>query len=186
VTKPRSRSALVEWATNRFKSLNVLVNNAGIQRVVDFARGPKDMDWAEVEVAVNLTAPIQLSALLIPHLKRQKQAAIVNISSGLAFTPLAGVPVSGATKAAIHSLSLTMRYQLQDTPVKVFEIAPAIVTTELAGRRRRSEDPESTMSAEEVARGIVAALDADRFEVALGAAAYLHRQRDALFGVLNP
>jgi len=96
------------------------------------------------------------------------------------------VPVYCATKAAIHSLSLTMRYQLQDTPVRVFEIAPPIVTTELAGQRRRSEDPETTMSAEEVARGIVAALDADRYDVALGAAAHLHRQRDALFAALNP
>jgi uncharacterized oxidoreductase len=185
VTKSRSRFAVVEWATNRFESLNVLVNNAGIQRSVDFTRGQKDIPQAEAEVAVNLTAPIQLSALLIPHLRRQKQAAIVNISSGLAFTPLAAVPVYCATKAAIHSLSLSMRYQLRNTPIRVFEIAPPIVATELAGRRRRSEDPGSSMSAEEVARGILAALERDSYEVALGAAAHLYRERDTMFAALN-
>lgn len=186
VTKPRSRSALVDWATKRFKSLNVLVNNAGIQRPVDFTKGPRDMAWAEAEVAVNLAAPIQLSALLIPHLKRRREAAIVNISSGLGFTPLAAVPVYCATKAAIHSLSLTMRYQLRDTTIKVFEIVPPIVPTELAGQRQRSEDPERTMSAEEVARGTLAALEADHYEAALGVAAHLLQQRDALFAALNP
>jgi uncharacterized oxidoreductase len=58
VTKPRSRLALVRWATNRFKSLNILVNNAGIQHSVDFTRGAKDLAEAEAEVATNLSAPL--------------------------------------------------------------------------------------------------------------------------------
>lgn len=185
VTKPRSRLALAAWATNRFASLNVLVNNAGIQHSVDFTRGPKDLAQAEAEVATNLIAPMQLSALLIPHLRRQRQSAIVNISSGLAFTPLAAVPVYCATKAAIHSLSLSMRHQLRNTPIRVFEIAPPIVATPLAGRRRRPEETEFSMPAEEVARGILDALERDRYEVALGAAVNLHRQRDAMFAAIN-
>jgi uncharacterized oxidoreductase len=119
ITNKRSRLTLVEWATKRFRSLNVLINNAGIQRSVDFTRGPKDLIMAEAEIAVNLTAPIQLSALMIPHLRRQKQSAIINISSGLAFTPLADVPVYSATKAAVHSLSLSMRHQLRNTPILI-------------------------------------------------------------------
>ncbi len=185
VTKPRSRLALVAWATNRFTSLNVLVNNAGIQHSVDFTRGPKNLAQAEEEVATNLIAPIQLSALLIPHLRRQRQSAIVNISSGLAFTPLAAVPVYCATKAALHSLSLSMRHQLRNTPIRVFEIAPPIVATALAGRRRRPEEAEFSMPAEEVARGLLDALEQDRYEVALGAAANLYRQRDAMFAAIN-
>jgi uncharacterized oxidoreductase len=185
VSKPRSRSALVRWATGRFKSLNMLVNNAGIQRAVDFTKGPRDLEEAEAEIATNLSAPLQLSAMLIPHLRRKKQAAIVNISSGLAFTPLAAVPVYCATKAAIHSLSLSLRHQLRDTSIKLFEIAPPMVATELGGRRRSAEEMESCMSADEAARGVIRALKQDTYEVALGTAVGLRRRRDAMFDALN-
>ena len=140
ITNKRSLLTLVEWATKRFKSLNVLVNNAGIQRSVDFTRGPKDLIMAEAEIAVNLTAPIQLSVLMIPHLRRQKQSAIINISSGLAFTPLADVPVYSATKAAVHSFSLSLRHQLRNTLTRVFEVAPPMVATALSGQRPRPEE----------------------------------------------
>ena len=89
ISRPASRKALVQWITSKFKHLNILVNNAGIQRTVDFRKGLRDLPDADEEVATNLVAPIHLSALLIPHLMRQKNAAIVNVSSGLAFTPLA-------------------------------------------------------------------------------------------------
>ena len=185
ITNKRSRQTLVEWATERFKSLNVLVNNAGIQRSVDFTRGPKDLSKAEAEIAVNLTAPIQLSALLIPHLRRQKQSAIINISSGLAFTPLADVPVYSATKAAFHSLSLSMRHQLRKTPIRVFEIAPPMVATALSGQRPRPEEAELYMLAEDVAKGILKAFEKNIYEVALGVAVHLRRKRDALFATIN-
>jgi uncharacterized oxidoreductase len=185
LTKRRSRSGIVEWATNRFKSLNILVNNAGIQHGVDFTKGPRDLPEAEAEVAINLLGPIQLSALLIPHLRRQKQAAIVNISSGLAFTPLAAIPVYCATKAAVHSLSLSMRHQLHNTRIRVFEIAPPMVATPLGGRRRTREEIEYCMTPDEAAEGIFEALRRDRYEVALGSAAYLRRKRDAMFAALN-
>jgi uncharacterized oxidoreductase len=185
VTKPRSRLALVRWATDRFRSLNILVNNAGIQHCADFVRGSRDLADAEAEIATNLAAPIHLSALLIPHLRRKRQSAIVHISSGLAFTPLAAVPVYCATKAAVHSLSLSMRHQLRGTRIKVFEIAPPMVATALGGRRRSAEEIEYCMSAEEVARGTLDALKRNRYEVALGTAAGLFRQRDAMFAAMN-
>lgn len=185
VSRPASRRALVQWITSEFDHLNILVNNAGIQRTVDFQRGTRDLLDADEEIATNLVAPIHLSALLIPHLRRQKHAAIVNISSGLAFTPLAVVPVYCATKSAIHSLSLTLRFQLRDTPVRVFEVAPPIVPTGLSGSRHRPEDDEHSMSPDDVARGIVDALENDRYEVALGPAAGLYKQREALFATIN-
>ena len=185
VSLARSRRALVEWLQSEFKKLNILVNNAGVQRSVDFLRGPRDLADADEEIATNLTAPIHLSALLIPHLRRKKEAAIVNISSGLAFTPLASVPVYCATKAALHSFSLCLRHQLRHTSVCVFEVAPPMVATELAGRRNRAEDGEYVMSAEAVAVGVVEALERNQHEVALGAAANLLAQREALFSALN-
>jgi uncharacterized oxidoreductase len=185
VSRAASRQALVEWITSKFGNLNILVNNAGIQRTVDFRKGSRDLSDADDEVATNLTAPIHLSALLVPHLRRRKHAAIVNISSGLAFTPLAVVPVYSATKAAIHSLSLSVRFQLRDTPVRVFEVAPPIVPTELSGSRHRPEDDEHKLLPSQVAEGIIDALENDEYEVALGPAAGLHREREKLFSVIN-
>jgi uncharacterized oxidoreductase len=185
VSDPAARQELVEWITAEYEPLNILVNNAGIQRTVDFLHGPRDLAEADDEVAINLVAPIHLSAMLIPHLRRKQHAAIVNISSGLAFTPLAAVSVYCATKSAIHSLSLTLRFQLRETPVRVFEVAPPIVATELSGRRRRPEGDEHAMHPEAVAQGIVDALAHDQYEVALGPAAGLHVQREALFSAIN-
>jgi uncharacterized oxidoreductase len=185
VSSAQSRRALVDWLASNFKDFNLLVNNAGIQRSVDFLKGPRDLEDADEEIATNLTAPIHLSALLIPHLRRKKEAAIVNISSGLAFTPLAAVPVYCATKAAVHSLSLCLRHQLRDTSVQIFEVAPPMVSTELSGSRKRPEETEHTMSPEAVAVGILDALERNDHEVALGAAANLHAKREALFRAVN-
>lgn len=185
VGKPAARRALAAWLGSEFKHLNILVNNAGIQRLVDFRKGARDLPDADEEVATNLVAPIHLSALLIPGLRRRKSAAIVNISSGLAFTPLAAVPVYCATKAAVHSLSLTLRFQLRDTPVRVFEVAPPMVSTGLSGRRRSPEDDERSLSPDQVALGVIDALEHDTYEVALGPAAGLHAQREKLFEMIN-
>ena len=185
ISKARSRQALVDWVLSEFKQLNVLVNNAGIQRQVNFLKGSRDLGEADEEVGTNLIAPIHLSAQLVPHLRRKKEAAIVNISSGLAYTPLAVVPVYCATKAAVHSWSLSLRHQLRDTSVRVFEVAPPMVATELAGRRNKGEDGKYVMSAEAVAVGVVEALERNQHEVALGAAANLLAQREALFSAIN-
>ena len=186
VSKARSRQALVDWLMSEFRKLNILINNAGIQRQVNFLKGPKDLREADNEVTTNLVAPIHLSAKLIPHLRRKKEAAIVNISSGLAFTPLAIVPVYCATKAAVHSWSLSLRHQLRKTSVHVFEVAPPMVATGLSGERSRPENGDSVMSAEAVADGVLKALGRNQYEVALGAAANLLAEREALFSAINP
>lgn len=187
VSKHASRKSLVSWLVSTFPPLNVLVNNAGIQRVVDFRKGARDLPDADGEIATNLSAPIHLSAALIPHLKKRRPAAVVNISSGLAFTPLAAVPVYCATKAALHSLSPSLRHQLEgtSTSVRVFEIAPPMVATGLSGSRRSAEDDEYAMTAAEAAKGILRALERDGFESALGAAAGLRKKREALFDMIN-
>ncbi len=185
ISRTRSRQALVDWLLSEFKQLNILINNAGIQRQVDFLKGPRELSEADEEVSTNLLAPIHLSAQLIPHLKKKKEAGIVNISSGLAFTPLAVVPVYCATKAAIHSWSLSLRHQLRNTSVRVFEVAPPMVATELSGKRKRPEEGDYVMSPEAVADGILAALNKDQYEVALGAAVNLHAKREALFSAIN-
>jgi uncharacterized oxidoreductase len=114
-----------------FPALNVVINNAGIMRPEDLKQG-KVAD-AEAIVATNLLGPIRIAAALLPHLLRQPDATIVNVSSGLAFVPLAMTPTYCATKAAIHSYTQSLRYQLKDTKIKVLEIIPPWVATELMG-----------------------------------------------------
>src|SRR5205823_2332721 len=114
---------LFTWATQTFPELNVLVNNAGIQLMTDLTQ-PVDLGRVQSEITINFIAPLHLSSLFAAHLSSKQSAAIVNITSGLAFTPLAFMPVYCATKAALHSATLSLRHQLKNTPVKVFEIAP--------------------------------------------------------------
>jgi uncharacterized oxidoreductase len=132
VSKETQRTALFKWATKEFPRLNVLVNNAGIQRRFAIA---EDRKWKPVhdEIAINLEAPVHLSALFIPHLLKQEHPAILNVTSGLAFTPMAIAPIYCATKAALHSFTLSLRHQLAPTPIQVIEIIPPAVNTDLGG-----------------------------------------------------
>ena len=114
-----------------FPDLNVLVNNAGIQRPENLQAQPADLAAAEAMVTTNLLGPIRLTAALLPFLLRQPRSTIMNVTSGLAFVPGSGVPTYSATKAALHAYTLAMRHQLRDTPVGVIEVIPPYVQTNL-------------------------------------------------------
>lgn len=124
----------------KFPSLNVVVNNAGIMRSEDVKTGETDV--AEAEITTNLLGPIRLTAALMPTLLAQPKSTVMTVTSGLAFLPLAFTPTYCATKAAIHSYSESLRYQLRDTPVEVIELVPPYVQTELMGERQAS-DPQA-------------------------------------------
>jgi uncharacterized oxidoreductase len=116
----------------KYPALNVLINNAGIMR---FERIPAQTDHladAEAMVATNLLGPIRLTAALLPWLQKQPYSAIVNVSSGLAFVPMAPAPTYCATKAALHSYTQSLRYQLQGTATEVIELIPPYVATHLS------------------------------------------------------
>ena len=112
-------------------ALNVLINNAGIMRAEDLLADPFDLADSEATISTNLLGPIRLTTALLPHLRKQKNATVINVSSGLAFLPLARTPTYCATKAAIHSYSQSLRYQLRKTSVRVIELAPPAVATDL-------------------------------------------------------
>lgn len=126
----------------QFPALNVLVNNAGIMRTEDLAADELDLSAAESTVATNLLGPLRLTAALLPLLKKQPGAAILTVSSGLAFPPLAMTPTYCATKAAIHSWTQSLRFQLRETKVEVLELAPPYVQTELNGPQQ-AVDPRA-------------------------------------------
>jgi len=116
-----------------YPDLNVLVNNAGIMRAEKVLEQPEDLTDATSMVTTNLLGPIRLTAALLPHLKKQAHAVVMNVSSGLAFLPLALTPTYCATKAAIHSYTLSLRYQLKSTSIEVLELVPPYVATDLMG-----------------------------------------------------
>jgi uncharacterized oxidoreductase len=128
---PASIRAFAAQAVAEFPSLNVLINNAGIMRAEKLLAQQPDLADAEAIVATNLLGPIRLTAALLPHLEKQPRATIVNVSSGLAFLPLAPTPTYCATKAAIHSYTLSLRFQLRNTRIEVLELVPPYVATNL-------------------------------------------------------
>jgi uncharacterized oxidoreductase len=130
----QSAAAIREFAAKavaEFPSLNILINNAGIMRAEKLLAQQLDLADAEAIVTTNLLGPIRLTSALLPHLQKQPHAAIINVSSGLAFLPLALTPTYCATKAAIHSWTLSLRYQLRSTGIEVLELIPPYVQTDL-------------------------------------------------------
>ncbi len=141
------RSFAAEMAA-RFPALNVLINNAGIMRAENLQARQADLADAEAIVTTNLLGPIRLTAALLPLLRRQPYSAIMNVSSGLAFVPLAPTPTYCATKAGIHSYTQSLRYQLRATTTEVLELIPPYVATDLM---RGASDPRAMPLAEYIA-----------------------------------
>lgn len=129
VTDPDAIAAFATDIVARYPDLNVLVNNAGIMAPED-ASTKRDLDHAESTVITNILGPIRLIDALVDHLAAQADAAIVNVTSGLAFVPLPKAPTYSATKAAMHSYTVALRIQLEGK-VEVIELAPPAVRTDL-------------------------------------------------------
>jgi uncharacterized oxidoreductase len=120
-----------------YPALNAIIHNAGIMK----AESLKDSATTDAEamIAINLLGPIRLNAALLPFLLKQQNPVVMTVSSGLAFVPLAMTPSYCATKAAIHSYTQSLRYQLKDTKAQVLELVPPYVQTELMGPRMASD-----------------------------------------------
>jgi len=130
IEDPKSIAAAAKKLIAEYPNLNVLINNAGIMRADD-AAAPIDEITLLSTITTNLLGPIRMTSALIDHLKKQPAATVINVSSGLAFVPLASSAVYSATKAALHSYTQSMRYKLKGTSVAVLELAPPWVQTDL-------------------------------------------------------
>jgi len=130
-----------------FPDLNAVIHNAGIMRPEKLLAQPEELTDAEAIITTNLLGPIRLTAALLPHFQKLPHAAILTVTSGLAFIPLAMTPTYNATKAAIHSYTQALRYQLKSTNIQVIEIIPPYVQTELMGSQQAS-DPRAMPLAE--------------------------------------
>ena len=157
----------------RFPGLDVLVNNAGIMRNLDLAR-PRALADVTREIDVNLRGPLQMIQQFLPHLRSRGEAAVVNVSSGLAFVPLAIAPIYSAAKAGLHAYSRALRVQLAGSGVQVFEIAPPPVETRLMHAEFEAELKGSKgMSADALAARAIAGIERGRSEIRPGLAAVL-------------
>jgi uncharacterized oxidoreductase len=123
--------SFADRVTKVYPAMNVLINNAGIMRAEKLQAQQNDLADAEAIIATNLLGPIRLTAALLPLLQKQRYSAIMNVSSGLAFVPLAPTPTYCATKAAIHSYTQSLRYQLRASTTEVLELIPPYVATDL-------------------------------------------------------
>ncbi|HEY3874435.1 MAG TPA: SDR family NAD(P)-dependent oxidoreductase [Candidatus Kapabacteria bacterium] len=174
------RGAIFEWSAS--EGVNILVNNAGMQREVDFTKGLEALESGDNEIGINLEAAVYLTAAFTPYLMTKASAAIANVSSGLGFIPIASLPIYCATKAALHSLTISLRHQLRNSRVKVFEIIPPTVDTELdRGARARRGQIDRGISAKEVAEETMRGMAEDLNEIAIGRAASLVNGSQANF-----
>lgn len=131
VTDPKAIANLFERIKKDFPQLNILINNAGIMRTLNLHESNRSLEDMTLEIETNLNGPMRMIKQFLPHLKTKPSAAIMNVTSGLAFVPLPSSPVYCATKAGLHSFTLSLRVQLKNTKVKVFELAPPATQTEL-------------------------------------------------------
>ena len=179
------RVGLVEWVIKQHPGLNILINNAGVQLLTNLIQ-PIEPARVMTEIEINFIAPIHLSSLIARHFIGKSKAAIINISSGLAFSPLSFMPVYCASKAALHSVTLSLRHQLKNTAVKAFEIIPPSVDTEL-GHEGRSDKSQSHggMPVHEFIEKALVSIQNDMYEAAIGQAEGLHAKRETLFDVMN-
>jgi uncharacterized oxidoreductase len=185
VASADDRHQLFQWATEKVPDLNVVVNNAGIQRRVDLAENDEGWTSTASEIAINLEAPIHLSRLFTQHLITKPNAAIVNVTSGLSFVPLANVPVYCATKAALHSFTLSLRWQLRARNIEVVEIIPPAVDTDLQAPGLHTFG----VDVDEFADAVFRELEKGETEIAYGTAQISRNagpeQRDQIFERMN-
>jgi uncharacterized oxidoreductase len=172
VADPQSIRRVTEELVAKYPALNVLINNAGIMEIDD-ASTPIDDDLISRTITTNLMGPIRLTSALVEHMKKQESAAILIVSSVLGFTPMAMTAVYSSTKAALHSYSQSLRFKLRNTPVRVLEIIPPWVRTELLNS---SEEPRA-MPLGEFLQGTIDALATDADEILVPQAKSLRDQQ---------
>ena len=185
ITDSKQRETLANEVIKDHPDTNILMNNAGIQLVADLTQ-PADLSRINEEIETNLIAPIHLGSLFAKHLASKSEAALINISSGLAFVPISFMPVYCATKAAIHSLSLSWRHQMKHTSVKVFEIIPPSTDTEL-GHQRRADKTQTHggMPLHEFLAEAMEAIKNDILEAPIGQSKGLREKREEMFHIIN-
>jgi uncharacterized oxidoreductase len=169
VSHPTEIAKLFEKINSQFPKLNILINNAGVMKTINLNVSETELEDVSREITTNLNGPIWMVQKFLPLLKKQAESAIVNVTSGLAFVPLPTSPVYCATKAGLHSYTLSLRAQLSKSSVKVFELAPPATATDLL----KSSDAEdmkgiTVMPVSAMVAAAIKGMEKNHFEIRPG------------------
>ncbi len=170
VADSKQVETLKQAITSKYPETNIVINNAGIMRKINMHEN-RALEDVTREIEINLMGPVRMTQAFLPHLKTKPEAAIVNVSSGLAFVPFAISPVYSATKAGLHSFTQALRIQLKGTNVRAIELAPPGTDTPLfTGDEFTKEDTAGPkpMPVDELARAFVRGLERDVEEIRPG------------------
>lgn len=177
ISKEDDVKKMVQEIQQKFPDFNFLINNAGLMKMWNIQKEPTNIKEQKEEILTNIFGTFQLTQSLIPHLSKQKQSTILNVSSVLAFVPMSATPIYNATKAAIHSQSISIRQQLQNTSIKVFEVLPASIETQMTTDMEKItgiQNNSPKMLPDKLAMLIVKGLQNNTFEIRPGMANMLY------------
>lgn len=161
--------SLLNTFGEKYGGIDLLINNAGIFEHINYAEASVSMEKQEKEIAIDFTGPIRMVHHFLPMLKEREEAAIVNVSSGLAFVPLTLAPVYSATKAGLHSWTRSLRYQLAKSNIKVFELMPPLVETDMVADFEGQKMMDPNDLADSLRKGIAN----DKFQITPGQSSQL-------------
>lgn len=165
VSNPKDIKDLFDTVTTLFPDLNIIINNAGMMRLIDLQDQSLDLENINREIATNLTGTIQMVHQFLPHLLKQKSAGIVNVTSGIAFMSYSPAPIYSATKAGVRAYTQALRLQLEDTNVKVFEMIPPGVKTNLQNDWVKQPNERMMMNADDMVKVAIDGLLKDKKEL---------------------
>lgn len=175
VSDPEAIVQLCGKINSQFPDLNMLINNAGEMRKISLHDTPIDLHDITREVEINLMGPIRMVQAFLPHLKQKKPAAILNVTSGLALVPFPISPIYGATKSGLRSYTKSLRVQLKNTNIKVFELVAPAAKTPLSDKFANMDgfDEKTLMDPDKLIAAAIKGLQNDQLEIYPGVARIL-------------
>jgi uncharacterized oxidoreductase len=173
VSDPEAIKSLYQKVIDEFPKLNVLINNAGEMRKIDLQDASTTIDDIAGEIDINLSGPIRMVQQFLPHLNAQSNAAIVNVTSGIALVPFPLSPVYGATKSGLRSYTKSLRVQLKNTDIKVFELVAPGAKTPLNDKFAEDVDSKMLMETDKLIDVAIEGIQHDKFEIYPGIAKIL-------------
>lgn len=156
---------LFSEVTSRFPGLSILINNAGEMRRINLHDPANDVHNITREIEINLSGPIRMVQQFLPFLKTQPGAAILNVTSGLALTPFPISPIYGATKSGLRSYTRSLRIQLKNTNIKVFELVAPGSSTPLSDKFKKDVDSKTAMDPDKLVEVAIKGLQNDKYEI---------------------
>lgn len=168
VSSPDDIEKLYDNVTRQFPELSIIINNAGIMRLIDLQDETLDLDNITREIATNLSGTIQMVHQFLPHLIKKRSAAIINVSSAIAFMTYSSAPVYSASKAGVHAYTKALRLQLEKSSVRVFEVIPPGVTTNLQNDWLLQPNPKQMMKADKMVSAAIKGILKNKLEIKPG------------------